>query len=92
MTINLTEDILSITELKQKTNAIIKQVNSTGRPVVLTVNGRAEAVLLGAQEYQKIQKAIELMKKILIAEQNVALGKVKEASSFFKELRSAKKI
>jgi prevent-host-death family protein len=54
MDINITDDIKSITDLKRDTNKILKQVHDTGRPVVLTVNGKAEAVLLDAKEYEKI--------------------------------------
>lgn len=92
MNIDITEDILSITELKQKTNSVMKKINNSGRPVVLTINGRAEAVLMGAKEYQKIQKAIEVIKEILLAEKDVATGKVKEAGAFFRDFRNAKKV
>lgn len=92
MNIDITEDILSITELKQKTNSVMRKINNSGRPVILTINGRAEAVLIGAKEYQKIQKAIEVMKEILLAEKDVVTGKVKEAGAFFKDFRNAKKV
>ncbi len=92
MNIDITEDILSITELKQKTNSIMRKINNSGRPVILTINGRAEAVLIGAKEYQKIQKAIEVMKEILLAEKDVVTGKVKKTCAFFKDFRNAKKV
>ena len=65
MTLVITEDIKSVTELKRKTNAIIEQLHKTKRPVVLTVNGKAQAVLLDAKEYEKIIGAFELAKSIL---------------------------
>ena len=33
---------------------MLEQIQKTKRPVVLTVNGKAEAVLLAAKEYEKI--------------------------------------
>ena len=54
MSLVITEDIRSITELKRKTNSILEQIHRTKRPVVLTVNGKAEAVLLDAKEYEKL--------------------------------------
>ena len=54
MNVSISEDIHSITDLKKNTASIIKKVKSTGRPTILTVNGKAEAVLLDAREYQKI--------------------------------------
>ncbi len=53
MTINIKEDILSITELKKNTHKILKQIHNTHRPVVLTVNGKAEAMLVDAMQYEK---------------------------------------
>jgi len=44
MTLSITEDIRSITELKRDTSAILQHLHTSGRPVVLTVNGKAEAV------------------------------------------------
>ena len=37
---NLTEDIRSVTDLKRHTREVLDQVHATGRPVVLTVNGQ----------------------------------------------------
>jgi prevent-host-death family protein len=41
---------------KKNTHKILKQINDTQRPVILTVNGRAEAVLVDAIQYDKIIK------------------------------------
>jgi prevent-host-death family protein len=45
MAISITEDIRSITELKRNTNAVLEQIHKTKRPVILTVNGKAETVI-----------------------------------------------
>ena len=45
MPIHLTDDIRTVTELKRKTREILRQVHETRRPVVVTVNGKADAVL-----------------------------------------------
>jgi prevent-host-death family protein len=57
MLISITEDIRSITDLKRNTNAVLEQIHKTKRPVVLTVNGKTEAVLVDAKEYEKITNA-----------------------------------
>lgn len=57
MTVNIKEDVLSITELKKNTHKILKQIRSTHRPVALTVNGNAEAVLIDAVQYEKMVQA-----------------------------------
>jgi prevent-host-death family protein len=92
MPINITEDIRSITDLKRDTTTILKQVHDTGRPVVLTVNGKAEAVLLAAEEYEKITASVTTLKALLKGEEDIISGKLMEARGFFKGFRRAKKI
>jgi prevent-host-death family protein len=92
MTISITDDIKSITDLKRNTNQILRQVHDTGRPVVLTVNGKAEAVLLGAKEFEKMTNALAILKLTVPAENDIKEGAVMDAEAFFKEFRRDKKI
>ena len=92
MALSITEDIRSITDLKRNTNSVLKQLHKTKRPVVLTVNGKAEAVLLAAPEYEKITNAFNLLKLLIPAEEDISNNRYKEAHSFFKEFKHEKKI
>ncbi len=92
MAINITEDILSITELKKNTHKILKQIHSTHRPVVLTVNGKAEAVLVDAMQYEKMVQAFNMVKMLKPAEEDVKEGRVRNVRKFFGEFKSAKGI
>jgi prevent-host-death family protein len=51
--VNLSEDILPLTDFKRRTNDFMDQMKRTRRPVVLTVNGRAELVVQDAASYQQ---------------------------------------
>ncbi|WP_319577715.1 type II toxin-antitoxin system Phd/YefM family antitoxin [uncultured Desulfobacter sp.] len=92
MTLSITEDIRSITDLKRNTNSILEQINRTKRPVILTVNGKAEAVLLGANEYEKIASAFNLLKLLIPGEEDIKNKRYKEARNFFKEFKCDKEI
>lgn len=92
MTLSITEDILSITDLKRKTNSILEQIHKTKRPVVLTVNGKAEAVLMDAKEYEKITSAFGLLKLLIPGEDDIKNKRYKEARAFFKEFKIEKQI
>jgi len=92
MTLSITEDIRSITDLKRNTNAVLEQINKTKRPVILTVNGKAEAVLLGVNEYEKIANAFSLLKLLIPAEEDITNKRYKEARNFFKEFKCDKEI
>jgi len=92
MTLSITEDIRSITDLKRNTNSVLEQINKTKRPVILTVNGKAEAVLLGANEYEKIASAFNLLKLLIPGEEDIKNKRYKEARNFFKEFKCDKEI
>jgi prevent-host-death family protein len=92
MGMSITDEIRSITDLKRNTNQILKQVHDTGRPVVLTVNGKAEAVLIDAREYEKILNSLAMLKLLLAAEKDLKKGRFRDADVFFREFRRAKKI
>jgi prevent-host-death family protein len=49
----LKEDIRPITELKSHTRQIREQIKRTRRPVVITMNGRADLVLLSAETFDE---------------------------------------
>ena len=61
-------------------------------PVVLTVNGKAEAVLMDAGEYEKITGALNLLKLLIPAEEDIRSGRHAEAAAFFKEFKRARNI
>ena len=92
MPINIVDDIHSITELKRNTNGILDQVHKTCRPVILTLNGKPEAVLLDPHEYQKMVSSFNMLKMLIPAEEEINAGKIKEAKTFFKDFRHENKI
>ena len=57
--IQLTEDIHSLTDFKRQTKEHIDRLKCTGRPEVLTVNGKAELVVQDARAYQKLLDALK---------------------------------
>jgi prevent-host-death family protein len=86
------EDIRSITDLKRKTKEILDQVHGTKRPVVLTVNGKADAVLMDTKTYEKHLRASNMMWLLVPAEKDVAAGRRRSTRSFLKEFKRARKI
>ena len=89
---NLLDDIRSVTELKRKTKEILDHVRKTGRPVVLTVNGRADAVLIDAKTYEKHLSASNMAKLLAPAEADVHAGGTRPVRSFLREFKIAHKI
>lgn len=61
------DDIHSLTDFKRKTIEYMKQLKKSGRPAVLTVNGKAELVVQDAASYQRLLDLVDL------AESNAAI-------------------
>ena len=57
--LDISEDIRSLTDFKRNTSEFMEQLKETGRPVVLTVNGKAELVVQDAESYQKLLEALD---------------------------------
>ena len=51
---DITSDIQSLTTFRRSSGDFMKQLKKTKRPVVLTVNGKAAAVVQDAEAYQRL--------------------------------------
>ncbi len=58
------EDIHPLTDFQRNAKKHLTRVNKTGRPEVLTVNGKAEAVLMGKRAYQQVLEAMDELETI----------------------------
>ena len=90
--ISPSEDIRSVTDLKRHTKDILDQLHATGRPIILTVNGRADSVLLEVKVYEKHFQVGNLAKLLATAEQDVERGRTRSAREFVKGFKRARKI
>jgi prevent-host-death family protein len=92
MPLNPSEDIRSVTELKRKTKEILSQVHRTKRPVVLTVNGKADAVLMDTKTYERHLKAGNMARLLAVGEEDVAAGRTRPIRAFLKDFKHARKV
>ena len=53
------EDIHSLTDFQRDTKTHIKTLKKTGRPAVLTVNGKATLIVQDASAYQSMLDSVE---------------------------------
>lgn len=58
-------DIYSLTDFQRKTREHIERLKATGRPEVLTVNGRAEVVVQDADSYERLLEVVERAEAIV---------------------------
>jgi len=89
MTIHI-EDIHPLTDFQRNAKAHLLRVNKTGRPEVLTVNGKAEAVLMGKRSYEQMAEAmeeLETLKSIRLGLADMEAGKTLDAAQVHQKLR-----
>ena len=87
---NLSRDIDSLTHFKRNTTAVIEQLKTTGEPLVLTVNGKAEIVVQDAASYQRLLDLIERAEAIVGINRgldSIARGEGIPAKDAFERLR-----
>jgi len=84
---NISEDIKSITYLKSKAADLLKQINNTHRPVIITQNGEPKAVLQDPKSYENMRNALGLLKLIAQSEEEIKKGKTKSQAEVFANLK-----
>lgn len=58
------EDIYSLTDFQRNVKSHLRAIKKTGRPRVLTVNGKAELIVQDAKSYQKLLVLLERVEAI----------------------------
>lgn len=62
--INLREEINSLSNFKRETSKFVEQLKETGKPIILTINGKAELIVQDAGSYQKLLEIAEKLETI----------------------------
>jgi prevent-host-death family protein len=68
-------NIIPVTDLRQDAAAALKRVRALKQPVVITQRGRAAAVLLSMEEYERGEHERQLLRLIARGEQEIGAGK-----------------
>lgn len=63
---NIVRDIQSLSEFKQNASRVVKDIQETKEPVVLTVNGKAAVVIQDAESYQRMLDRQEYMETVTV--------------------------
>jgi len=84
--INVSEDIQSVTAFKRNTNGMMKKLRKTGRPLVLTVKGKAEMVVLDPVTYQHVADHLDTIASIRRGLEQAQKGLGRPVDEVFDEL------
>ncbi|MCK4394241.1 type II toxin-antitoxin system Phd/YefM family antitoxin [Candidatus Bipolaricaulota bacterium] len=86
---NISTDIKSVTYLKSRAADLLKQVNESRRPVVITQNGEPRGVLQDPKSYENMRNAIGILKLLSQSEEDIKNGRSKSQKSVFENIEKS---
>jgi prevent-host-death family protein len=89
--LDITKDIQSLTTFRRRSGDFMKRLKKSKRPVVLTVKGKAAAVVQDAQAYQRlldIAARVDSKEGIRQGLEDAKKGKTRPAKEFFDEFEA----
>ena len=69
-----TPKIIPISDLRQNASDVIKQVSSSREPVFITQRGRAAAVVVSMESYERSQHEREILRLLALGEKEIQAG------------------
>ncbi|MFQ5739248.1 MAG: type II toxin-antitoxin system Phd/YefM family antitoxin [Acidobacteriota bacterium] len=66
--------IVPVSDLRQDAAAVLKRVRDSREPLIITQRGRAAAVLLSVDEYERENSERQLLRVLARGEQEIAAG------------------
>jgi len=89
---DITKDIRPLTEFKRETLRFVARLKETGRPSVLTVNGKPSVVVMDAAAWQDMQDQIDYAQTVAGIRKGLdqaRAGEGIEAAAFFDDLSAS---
>ena len=77
--------IIPVTDLRQDAAAVLKKLQDSADPLVVTQRGRAIAVIQSVDAYEKSEHERELLRALAVGEKEIAEGEGHSLSSVMKE-------
>jgi len=77
--------IVPVTDLRQDAAGVLKRLKESQDPLVITQRGRAAAILLSLDAYERSQEEREVLRLLARGEKEIASGKGYALESVMKE-------
>lgn len=89
--LDITKDIQAMTTFRRNPGKFMKHLKKSKKPLVLTINGKAEAVVQDAEAYQRlldIAAQADVLEGIRQGEDDVKKGRVRPAQEALEMFRN----
>ena len=67
--------IIPVTDLRQDAANVLRRVRHSKQPVVITQRGRAAAVMLSTEAYERAEHELQLLRLLVRGDKEIAAGK-----------------
>ena len=84
--INISQNIISLTEFKNKASKMLHKIQSSHRPLVITQNGKAAAVLVSPDDFDLLTEQVRFVDAVQRGLTDVQHGRVLSDEDLDKEL------
>lgn len=74
-TLQVTEDILAVSDFKTHASKILNTINENGRPVIITQNGKPAGVLISPEEFDRYREREDFVAAVAEGRQDAAEGR-----------------
>ena len=85
---SILQDIKPVTYLKSRAADLLKQINETHRPVIITQNGEPKAILQDPRSYENMRNAIGILKLISQGEDEIIRKKSRSQQEVFENIEN----
>ncbi len=74
--LSISKDIISLSDFKNKASKMLHEVNTSHRPLVITQNGKAAAVLISPSDYDLLTEQVRFRNAVQRGLKDVESGRM----------------
>ena len=78
-------DIIPVSDLRRDAAAVLRRIRNVRRPLVITQRGRAAAVMLSMEAYERVEHQLRLLRLFARGEKEITAGEGQSLDSVLAE-------
>ena len=82
-------DVRPITQLKNRTADLVREVSEEGRPITITQNGEAKVVVMDVESYDRWRASMALLKLLAQGQADLERGRTLKQADALRRARKA---
>ena len=83
----LSEAVKPISHFKSHASEVVREIVATHKPVVITLNGEAKAIIQDIREYEKDRESLAMLKILALSRKSINEGNFRPAAEGFAAVR-----